>query len=134
MSDFSHLYGPEWNRTKQHYWQTVGRPWRRRRCFWCRRGHVTQPGKVRFWTTDRAPELHHLTYVFGYGDAPLFVLRPMCHTCHHIETTVTRMFFGEGFARRSRWAHAHVTYTVRWVINAIPLTGILVLLFKVGVI
>jgi hypothetical protein len=79
-------------------------------------------------------QVHHLTYLFGYGNPPLFVLRPMCPLCHRIETALTRIFFGEGFARRSRLAHLWMTYGVRWIVNLVLITGILLGLFKVGVI
>lgn len=132
---FSHLYGPEWENTKRKYWATSGRPWRRKRCVWCRRGNRIQPGRVRLWKlrSGRGGQLqvHHLTYIFGYGDAPLFVLRPMCPACHHIETALTRLLFGEGFNRRSRIAHVWVTYGVRWCINLSVLLPVLYLAYRV---
>lgn len=128
------LYGAEWALTRAKYWATSGRPWRRKRCMWCRRGRATGAGHVRFWAIPKnGPDMqvHHLTYIFGYGTAPLWVLRPMCSRCHHIETFLTRLFFGEGFQRRSRLAHVWVTYGARWFVNAVVLAGVFWLYFQV---
>lgn len=108
------VHGPGWQDTRHRYWASSA-PWRRRRCFWCRRAN---PG--RRWSARRRLHLHHLTYVFSddTGRCPLWVLRPMCPTCHAVETWLARRL-RPGMARhRQRWAHAYVTYAVRWVANA----------------
>lgn len=133
---FGHLYGAEWGRTTAKYWATSNRPWRRKRCMWCRRGRARGTGCVRLWhipTNGPDMQVHHLTYIFGYGKPPLFVLRPMCSRCHHWETALTRLCFGEGFNRRSRWAHVWVTYGVRWLVNLTFLIAILAVIDRTGV-
>lgn len=100
-------YGPGWTETRQRYWASTAR-WRRRRCFWCRRG---QPGTR--WASRRRLQLNHLTYRLSdnTGRCPLWALRPMCPTCHGIETWLTRRYDP---GRKQPWAHAIVTYAVRW--------------------
>jgi 5-methylcytosine-specific restriction endonuclease McrA len=114
MGEWSAQYGPEWEATKRRYWSRSGW-WIRRRCFWCRRA---RPGRSS-WSARGMLQLNHLTYLFGVGNAPLWVLRPMCPTCHKIETWVTRKIrpaLGRSTGWRFRWAHAFVTFGVRWLL------------------
>jgi hypothetical protein len=121
--EWSAQYGPAWERTKAEYWRKAARrPWMRRRCFWCRR----RGRGVGFWSVQRSLQLNHLTYRWGVGDAPLIVLRPMCPTCHAIETKITRMVRPGMRRHRQAYAHAFVTYLGRWALY-IPVWALIIL-------
>jgi hypothetical protein len=115
------IWGPGWDATRRRYWRNPP-SWRRRRCFWCRRG---QPG--RRWSSRRGLHLNHLTYRYSHdhGRCPLWVLRPMCPTCHNVETWLTRRAVRPWLRRHPRlrpWEHLLVTYAGRWTINLAALT------------
>jgi hypothetical protein len=117
-----HLRPPGWEDTKRRYWASR---FTRKRCFWCRRKSGLQ--------------LNHLTYALSgpTGACPLWVVKPLCRTCHKVETWLARKVrprlkrtvrvepvVGTGRRRRrvadrraQRWAHAYVTYAVRWSLN-----------------
>jgi len=101
---FNQQYGAAWEDTKRRARQSR---WTRKRCFWCRRRRSV------------TIQWHHLTYLFGVGDPPLWVLRPMCVSCHKVETWICRQVSSS--QARHRWAHARVTYLGRWVIRGVPL-------------
>ncbi len=112
------VYGRGWEDTRRRYWAS---PFTRKRCVWC--------------MARRATQLNHLTYLYSGPDGacPFWVLRPMCRTCHKVETWVTgkvrpRMPRGGprdahgnivypagrrgryGLIRHQKWAHAVVTF------------------------
>jgi hypothetical protein len=110
-------WGHNWTETRRRYWHNPP-PWRRRRCFWCRRG---RPG-ARWWASRRGLHLNHLTYRYSHdhGRCPLWALRPMCPTCHTVETWLTRHAVRPCLRRHPwlrPWEHAAVTYAGRWTIN-----------------
>lgn len=106
--DASVLYGPEWQETKRRYFAS---PYTRKRCFWCRRSPADR----------KRHELHHLTY--RRKARPFFwQVKPMCSTCHGIETTVSRVL--KVLLRRRRVPHVTATYGVRWLINLAVLSPI----------
>lgn len=130
MAEWSaRVHGPGWVETRARYWHNPP-PWRRTRCYWCRRA---DSASMRLWSSLGRLQLNHLTYVFsdGTGRCPLWVLRPMCRTCHRVETWLTRRV-RPGMARhRQRWAHAYVTVGVRlavdivaWSVLAVPMLRI----------
>jgi hypothetical protein len=98
-------YGPNWDNTKARWRRSR---WTRKRCFWCRRRkHVTI-------------DAHHLLYPRPpkmAGDVSIFWLRPMCRTCHKIETWIARNRRKHMANGRKRYAHLYVTYGGRWLIN-----------------
>lgn len=104
MAEWSaRVYGPEWEEFKDRYWS---HPLTRKRCFWCRRAN--RPGRRRL-------QLNHLTYPRGRA-LRLWEVKPMCSTCHRVETWLTRRFRPSMRRHRQRWAHAYVTYSVRWAL------------------
>lgn len=124
------VHGPGWDETRRRYWHDPP-PWRRTRCYWCRRAN---PGEGRRWASRRRLQLNHLTYAYSddTGRCPLPVLRPMCGFCHTVETWLTRRV-RPGMARhRQRWAHAYVTVAVRQVVNLLVLAPVLLLAFTLA--
>ena len=124
------VHGPGWEETRRRYWESRA-PWRRRRCFWCRRGN---PGAR--WAARRRLQLNHLTYVWsdGTGRCPFWVLRPMCGSCHAVETWLTRRVRPGMARRRQRWAHAVVTFGVRWAVNLTAWAMLCIAAIHIGVI
>jgi hypothetical protein len=101
MAEWSaRTYGPEWVEFKDRYWS---HPLTRKRCFWCRRPR----GKARL-------QLNHLTYPKGRA-LRLWEVKPLCARCHEFETWLTRKVRPRLHATQRAWAHAYVTYGVRWV-------------------
>lgn len=94
-------YGPGsgWVEYKVRYWASR---WTRKRCFWCRRPR----GKARL-------QLNHLHYP-KHRELRLWDVRPLCARCHAVETWLTRWVRPRLRASQRRWAHAYVTYAVRW--------------------
>jgi hypothetical protein len=114
---FNSGYGVDWEGTKRRARQSR---WTRKRCFWCRsRSRI---------------EWHHLTYSRAAtpGKAPLWVLRPMCHRCHAIETWLCRALFST--RQRHGWAHAWVTYGVRWLTRGLVLLALYLAAAYVGIV
>lgn len=112
-------YGPNWTDTKRQ-WRSAW--WTRKRCFWCRRKkHVTI-------------DAHHLLYPKGKpaGDVSIFLLRPMCRTCHKIETWLARRHRRHVENGRKRYAHLYATYLGRWCINASVLGAAFLLYHKLS--
>lgn len=97
------VHGPEWQAFKRRYW---AHPLTRKRCFWCRRKGRRQ--------------LNHLTYRPYPDSRPprMWQVKPLCLTCHRVETWLTRRYRPGMSRRRQRWAHAYVTYGVRWALYA----------------
>lgn len=113
------VHGPGWEATKSRYWNS---PFTRKRCFWCRR--------------KRRLQLNHLTYTRsdGTGRCPLWVLKPLCGTCHGIETWATRRVRRRLGRGAKQWAHAVVTYGVRWSVNVSVWLLVLVAAVRTGII
>ena len=113
------VHGPGFEETKHRYWRS---PFTRKRCFWCRR-----KGRL---------QLNHLTYLFSgeTGRCPLWVLKPLCATCHGVETWLTRRVRRHLGRGAKRWAHAVVTYGVRWSGNVAVWLLVLVAALKTGII
>jgi 5-methylcytosine-specific restriction endonuclease McrA len=112
------VYGPGWEETKRRYWAS---PYTRKRCFWCRR-------------KDRL-QLNHLTYQFSgeTGRVPLWVLKPLCRRCHVVETWLTKRVRRRLARHAKPWAHAVVTYGVRWSGNVSVWLLVLVSASKAGI-
>jgi hypothetical protein len=110
-------YGPNWEATKRH-WRNAW--WTRKRCFWCRRiKHVTI-------------DAHHILYPrkpIPAGDVHIIWLRPMCRTCHKIETRIARHHRRHAAPNRKRYSHFIVTYMGRWIINLLVILPIIILYF-----
>lgn len=97
-------WGSDWERTKDRYWAN---PLLRKRCFWHQRFWLGQP------MTYGQRQLNHLTYRRG-GSPRFWQVKPMCRTCHGIETWLARALRALGIRR----CHYVATYGVRWLITA----------------
>lgn len=108
---FGQSYGDQWELTKRR-WRD--HPFtRHRRCFWCRR-------KRSLWVSGHRIVLdaHHLVYPRNRpaGEISIWLLRPMCRTCHKVETWMARGHRAHMRNGRKRYAHLLVTYLGRWAI------------------
>lgn len=93
------LYGRDWQDYKDRYWSS---PFTRKRCFW-HRGRMSFGGR----------QLNHLSYA-RQSTPRWWQVKPMCRTCHKIETFLARALRALGVKKHP---HYVATYGVRWLIN-----------------
>jgi hypothetical protein len=114
-------WNDDWERTKDRYWSN---PFTRHRCFWHQRFWLGKP------LSYAQRQLNHLTYRRG-GSPHVWQVKPMCRTCHKIETGLARFLRVLGVKRHP---HYVATYGVRWLITLAIFTPIwypLVFIFHV---